>query len=57
MDKRHIMFDGNSVLFSPFSDKDEQCIEKIFKDNQMENLFLTDFQALVIQHYPLYRAR
>lgn len=44
-------------MFEPFSDKDQKCIHKIIKDNQMENLSLNDFQALVTQYQPLYQAR
>lgn len=47
----------NHVSFEPFSSKYSKQIDKIIKDNQMENLMLTDFQALVTSLQPLYQAR
>ena len=49
--------DGKHVVFEPLSYKAEKAINKIIKDNKLENLSADDFQALYKKFQPLYQAR
>lgn len=58
MDKCRIWIDDDkNVHFTPWSDKDEHLINQIIKDEQIEQLSLTKFQAIVDQYQPLYKTR
>ena len=49
--------DGKHVVFEPLSYKAGKAINKIIKDNKLENLSAEDFQALYKKFQPLYQAR
>ena len=58
MDRCKIMLNDNGeVSFVPYSDKDRMRISKIITDNNLQKLPLTNFNALVQQHNPLYQTR
>lgn len=58
VDKCTISLDENNLVhFKPLSYKAGKAVEKVIKDNQLENLTLQNFQAINEECRPLYLAR
>lgn len=57
IDCAHITSDGETVFFAGYSHKDQKRIDKILKDNQIDNLSLTDFNELITRYQPQYLER
>lgn len=58
MDKSAITLnDRGCMSFEAYSNKDKRKLDDIIKENQLENLSINAFQAIVQQYHPLYKVR